>query len=143
LAERNLRRFPGIHVVQGDTFRLPFDSGQFDVGVATLTLHHFGDEEACQVLRELGRVAGSLVVVSDLQRSWGAYLGARLLAATVWRRNPYTRHDGPVSVKGGFTVGELLELGDRAGFVDLKVVTHLPFRHTLTAQPGNGVHARP
>jgi len=143
LARRNLRRSPGIHVVQGDAFRLPFFSGQFDVVLASLTLHHFGDDAARQVLGELGRVAGKRVVVSDLQRSWGAYIGARLLAATVWRWNPYTRHDGPVSVQRGFTAGELLELGGQAGFVDMKVVTHLPFRHTLTAEPRNRAHGKP
>jgi len=140
LAKRNLRRSSGIHVVQGDAFRLPFFPGQFDVVLASLTLHHFGDDAARRVLRELGRVAGRRVVVSDLQRSWGAYIGALLLAATVWRRNPYTRHDGPVSVRRGFTARELLELGGEAGFVDMKVKTHFPFRHTLTACPPSGVH---
>ncbi len=142
LAEKNLRKLPGIHVVRGDIFRLPFDSGQFDVVVASLTLHHCGDEEARLALRELGRVAGKRVVVSDLQRSWSAYLGARLLAATAWRRNPYTRHDGPVSVLRGFTAGELVELGEQAGLVDMKVVTHLPFRHTLTADTRGGAYGR-
>ncbi|MCJ7628421.1 MAG: methyltransferase domain-containing protein, partial [Longimicrobiales bacterium] len=44
LAQKNLRSFPGIHVVQGDGVRLPFPRGRFDVVLATLTLHHFGDE---------------------------------------------------------------------------------------------------
>ncbi|MCJ7630300.1 MAG: methyltransferase domain-containing protein [Longimicrobiales bacterium] len=143
LAEENLRGLPGIHVVQGDALRLPFSSGQFDVAVATLTLHHFGDEGAGRVLRELGRIAGSLVVVSDLQRSWGAYLGARLLAATVWRHNPYTRHDGPVSVQRGFTALELATLGEESGLVDAKVMTQFPFRHTLVARPGEDGHVHP
>ena len=142
LASRNLRGSSGIHVVQGNAFHLPFFPGQFDVVLASLTLHHFDDDAARLVLRELGRVAGERVVVSDLQRSWGAYIGARLLAATVWRRNPYTRHDGPVSVQRGFTAGELMELGGEAGFGDMKVVTHIPFRHTLTAEPRNSAYGQ-
>jgi len=143
LAKRNLGSSTGIHVVQGDAFRLPFFPGQFDVGIATLTLHHFSDEGARQVLRELGRIASKRVVVSDLQRSRGAYIGARLLAATVWRRNPYTRHDGPASVQGGFTAGELVRLGQEAGLVNMEVRTDLPFRHTLTAHPPSGAYGRP
>ena len=140
LARGNLPGRSGMHVVQGDALRLPFASRTFDVVIATLTLHHFADEPALEVLRELGRVARERVVVSDLQRSWGAYLGSRLLAATVWRGNPYTRHDGPVSVGRGFTAGELLELGNRAGVLDMELETHLPFRHTLTAKTRDWAH---
>jgi hypothetical protein len=43
------------------------------------------------------------------------YAGARLLAATWWRRNRLTRHDGPLSVLRSFTRAELQQLAVRAG----------------------------
>jgi hypothetical protein len=45
--------------------------------------------------------------VNELERNWQNYAGARLLAATLWRNSPHTRHDGPVSVLRAFTKDEL------------------------------------
>lgn len=127
-----------MEIVRADAFRLPFADNAFDAVVATLTLHHFHDEDAVRVLEEMIRVARQQVVVSDLERSWPAYLGARLLAATVWRNNPYTRHDGPISVQRGFKRGELEDLGRQVALEDLRVSVHLPFRLTLAGAPATG-----
>jgi hypothetical protein len=83
------------------------------------------------VLRELDRVARCGVVVTDLYRSRPALLGARLLAATVWRRHPVTRHDGPRSVVAAFTPRELEELAAAAGMAGARVHRHPVFRVAL------------
>ena len=140
-AQRTFGAREEVHVLRADALRLPFPDGSFDVAMAVLTLHHFADEEIVQAMAELGRVARRRVVVSDLERSPGAYLGARLLAATVWRRNRYTRNDGPASVRRGFTARELRDLGARAGLVDMDLRNHLLFRHTLVARGGPGAAA--
>ncbi len=55
------------------------------------------------------------VLLGDLRRSALGYLGARVLAATLWRRHRYARHDGPVSVRRAYTVEEAREMLAAAG----------------------------
>ena len=43
-----------------------------DIVTCSQVLHHFADGEAACLLREVHRVAPSLVVVADLRRSWVA-----------------------------------------------------------------------
>ncbi|MGH7502703.1 MAG: methyltransferase domain-containing protein [Longimicrobiales bacterium] len=96
-----------IHVACATTFALPFPDRTFDIVLMSLTLHHFNESGCAHAVREMARVAKDLVIVHELERSWAHYLGARLLAATLWRRSPFTRHDGPVSVLRAFTPPEL------------------------------------
>lgn len=125
----------GVRLVRGDALGLPFRAGAFDASFATLTLHHFSDRRAVAVVAEMVRVSRERVVVSDLERSLLCWLGARLLAATRWRRDPITRHDGPLSVRRSFTPAELERIGRRAGLEESRVVRHVPFRLVLTGRP--------
>jgi ubiquinone/menaquinone biosynthesis C-methylase UbiE len=124
-------REQGLPTVRGDALRLPFAPGSVDVAICTLTLHHFPDEEAVRLLREMKRVARDRVLVSDLERSRLNHLGARVLAHTLWRTNRLTRHDGPLSVLRSFTAPELLELGRRAGLRRPVVRRYMPWRLVL------------
>lgn len=124
-----------LRLVRGDARRLPLATDSADVVICTLTLHHFDDGTATRVVREMGRVARSLVVVNDLHRSRAGYWAARLLAATWWRGNRFTRHDGPLSVLRSFTPAELEAVGRRAGLRHPTVRSHLPFRLLLTGEP--------
>ncbi len=123
-----------IHVVQADGLRLPLATNSVDVSIAVLTLHHFTEAAGRALLAEMARVATRAVLVSDLERSIPAWIGARLLSATVWRRNPITRHDGPLSVLRAFTLAELVELGRATGW-RVRADRHPLFRLTLVATP--------
>jgi len=131
LARAHTAHDPDVEVAPADALRLPFDDGEFDFALCSTTLHHFEGEQAAQVLRELDRVAARGVVVNDLRRSAAALLGARLLAATVWRGSRLTRHDGPLSVRRAFTVPELRETARAAGLKGVRVRSHVPFRLSL------------
>ncbi|MBW3534481.1 MAG: methyltransferase domain-containing protein [Gemmatimonadetes bacterium] len=120
-----------VEAVRGDALRLPFPDGAFDAAYTVLTLHHFEGDDAVRVVAEMARVSRGLVLVNDLERTRLAHLGARLLAATVWRGNRLTRHDGPLSVLRSFTPAELLDVGRRAGLHDVRVRRHAPFRLVL------------
>lgn len=133
-----LGRGAGFTLVRGDALALPFCDGAFDVVCCTLTLHHFRDEDAVRLVSELGRVARRTVLVSELERHRLAYLSARVLARTLWRRNRVTRHDGPLSVLRAFTPTELLEIGRRGGLREPRVRRHFPFRLVLEGGPGTG-----
>ncbi|MEX0935983.1 MAG: methyltransferase domain-containing protein [Gemmatimonadota bacterium] len=122
-------------LIRADAEDLPFSDDSFDVAAATLTLHHLSDPACEAVLAEMARVSRIAVLVSDLERSRLHYLGARLLSATVWRRDPLTRYDAPLSVRRSFTRPELEELAARAPFRSAVVKRHFPFRLLLEGRP--------
>ena len=125
----------GVRLVRGDGLRLPFRTGAFDVVHMGMTLHHMDGEALTALLREAGRVArGGRILVGELERNVPHYLGARILAATVWRSNPVTRHDGPLSVLRAFTPAELLELARRATLRSPSVHRHPLYRLVLRAE---------
>ena len=126
---------PGVAWVQADGRRLPLDDGAADIVTCVLTLHHFARSEAVRLLRELARVARLRVVVSDLERSRAHWVGARLLAATLWRGNRLTRADGPTSVLRGWTRDELRSVMDEAGLEDVRVHRHVPWRLVASGRP--------
>lgn len=99
-----------IEIVEGDALALPFGDRTFDIAMCNTTLHHFEPADAARVIAEMARVARWGVVVTDLSRSRLALFGARLLATTVWRTHPVTRHDGPASVRAAFTPAEMATL---------------------------------
>lgn len=135
LARAHTAAEPAITVEPADALRLPYADGAFDVVLLSTALHHFDDERDCiRVLREMRRVSRIGWIVNDLARSRPALLGARLLAATVWRTHPVTRHDGPLSVRRSFTPVELRALAAKAGFANARVQAHFPFRLALVVE---------
>lgn len=125
-------RHPEQPFVAADALRLPFPDDAFDVVVSFLTLHHFDDPTATAFLGEMGRVSSGLVLISDLERTRLNYLGARLMAATLWRRNRLTRNDGPLSVLKSFRPDELLAIGRAAGISEVRVRRHFFYRLVLS-----------
>ncbi len=105
----------GFAVVRGDARALPFQDRRFDVTICSTFLHHLAPRDAVIVLREMARVSGLGMVVSDLRRGVLGYLAAETLARTVWRRHSYSRHDGPVSMRAAFTPEEARGLARAAG----------------------------
>lgn len=141
LHERTLRtaaerttQDPAVRLARADGLQLPFETGAFHVALLSMTLHHMEESDLVAALRELARAArGGCVLVAELERCLPNYLGARLLGATIWRRNPVTRHDGPLSVRRAFTRDELLELATTAGLGAPLVHRHPFFRLVLLA----------
>jgi ubiquinone/menaquinone biosynthesis C-methylase UbiE len=125
---------PDVQVEEADALALPFGEGAFDLVLCNTALHHFDEEDAVRVLREMDRVARHGVVVSDLRRTRTGLLGARLLAATFWRNHPITRHDGVLSVRRAFTPAELRRLAAAAGLEGARVRAPSFFRLSLVAE---------
>lgn len=136
IARRQSADFPEISFALADVRALPFADRAFDVTLLSLTLHHLDPDDILTALRELARTARRAIIVGELERGRAAYLGARILAATVWRRNRLTRHDGPISVLRAFTPAELLDLARRAGLHEPRVHRHPLFRLVLVAGAG-------
>jgi SAM-dependent methyltransferase len=91
IARRRVADRAAISIGAADALALPYSDRSFDVVLLSLTLHHFEGADQLRALREAG------------------------LAATRWRRNRLTRHDGPLSVLRAFTTAELRELAAAAG----------------------------
>jgi ubiquinone/menaquinone biosynthesis C-methylase UbiE len=110
LLDRKRSHLPsdGVSCVVGDTLRLPFHEGAFDVVSCSLLLHHFGPEEIVGFAREALRVCRRAVLVNDLIRSRIhlalVYLGLPLF------RSRLTSHDAPASVRAAYTREEMRRL---------------------------------
>lgn len=135
IARRRCLAEPAIRLVLAHALELPFADGSHDLVLLSLVLHHLEGDDQRAALREAARVARRAVVVGELRRSRPALAGARLLAATAWRGNRLTRHDGPLSVLRAFTVAELAALGAEAGLTGVRVSRHPLFRLVLTGRP--------
>src|SRR5436853_6356523 len=126
------REFPEISSVQADGFAIPFSHDAFDYVIQSLTLHHFNDESAVRILREMNRVAKRGLFVIDLHRNAIAYF----LYTTVghlFLHNRLIREDGALSILRSFKPDELEEIGRKAGLDRVKVEKHFPSRLVLSA----------
>jgi SAM-dependent methyltransferase len=104
---------------------------RFDVVVCSLFLHHLDEEAARELLSSMRQAARHLVMVNDLERSRVGYVlavaGSRLLS-----RSRIVHVDGPLSVRGAFSLKEVLALAQRAGLDGATVVRRWPCRYLLT-----------
>ncbi len=110
-----------INAVQCDALRLPFADNSFEYVFCSLFLHHLDDNQAVDLLREMGRVAACRIFVIDLNRHPTAYYLYKFLAAIFLQR--FTREDGALSILRSFTPEEMLDLAEKAGLNDV-TVTH-------------------
>ena len=135
LARPSLERIQRLRLALVDPERLPYQNETFDVGHASLVIHHLDEEPAVRFLAELGRVSRRGVVINDLHRGelglFGAWLVGRFLT-----RNHYTRHDSLLSVRRAYTIAETEALLRRAGLepVDRRT-TAFGQRYAIVAVP--------
>ena len=124
--------FPEISSVQGSGLMLPFPDAAVDYVISSLTLHHFDDEGAVSILREMGRVARRAIFVIDLHRNPMAYFFYTTLGHIILH-NRLLREDGALSILKSFTPDELKKLGQQAGLKHVTVEKHFPSRLVLIA----------
>jgi SAM-dependent methyltransferase len=133
IARRRTLDVDAVEIGAADALDLPYRNDAFDVVLLSLTLHHFEHADQVRALREAARVARRSIIVNELERCRPNYWGARLLAATRWRGNRLTRHDGPLSVLRAFTPAELASLAAEAGLGECTVDRRYFFRLVLRA----------
>ena len=104
----------GLTLAVGDGRGLAYPDDAFHIAHSSLVVHHLEPDQAVAFLRELGRVASIGVIVNDLTRATVHWLAARAIGR-VCTGNPYTRHDGPLSVRRAYTPAEMRDLLERAG----------------------------
>lgn len=121
---------PGLRFKQADTIADPLPEG-FDVIVCSLFLHHLTESDAISLLTSMSQVARLGFAVSDLRRTtlgwWIAQLACRTLS-----RSPVVHYDGPRSVEGAFTLGEMRNLCEAAGLETAEIKKCWPWRMLIT-----------
>ncbi len=126
------RSFSEISSVQADGLLLPFADNSFDYVIQSLTLHHFDDDGAVRILREMGRVAARGIFVIDLHRNPIAYYFYTTIGRLILH-NRLLREDGALSILRSFKPAELEEIGRKAELANVKVEKHFPSRLILSA----------
>jgi ubiquinone/menaquinone biosynthesis C-methylase UbiE len=132
IARRAANGMGAIHVVVADASALPLADGSVDVALFTTALHHLDPPAAVHALRELDRVSRRGFIVTDLRRSWPAYVAARFIALTVLR-HPLTRADGPLSVLRSYTIREAWGLVEAARLSQVEITRRPLFRFAMVA----------
>jgi len=122
VAHPEIATTPGLSLALADGLGLPYPDASFDVVHASMVLHHLEAPEVVAFVREMRRVASRGIVVNDLARSRHAWIGAWLLTRTI-ATGRYTRNDGPLSVRRGWTRAEMVALLDQAGLVPVATLT--------------------
>jgi ubiquinone/menaquinone biosynthesis C-methylase UbiE len=130
-AARARPRDPRLSIVQADVLDLPFDDGSFDYALTSMFLHHLPDDDVVRVLTSMSRVARRGIIAADLIRNRRAYAWITLFTLLA---NPMLRHDARVSVRQGFTRGEILALRDHAGIGFARFYRHFGHRLVLAGQ---------
>lgn len=130
--------FLEISSVQASGLVLPFPDRSVDYVISSLTLHHFDDEGAVGILREMGRVAARGVFVIDLHRNPMAYFFYTTVGHLILH-NRLLREDGALSILKSFKLHELERLGHDAGLANVTVEKHFPSRLVLRASTNGNV----
>jgi hypothetical protein len=110
----------GVTPIVGDLRHLPLRPASVDIAIVSLVLHHVTRQEAVALVTQLNAVARIGVVIADLRRSAMAQIGFDL-AARLLRLHEGTRQDGVLSIKHGFTAGELASIVTDAGVSQVAV----------------------
>lgn len=120
-SENNLEK------INSDAFNLPIKNNVCDIVHAALFLHHFTFEELQKLLIEFLRVARKGIIINDLQRSYFALLGIKILTA-LFSKSQMVKNDAPLSVKRGFTKQEIIKLLSDIGLSNFVIKKKWAFR---------------
>jgi 2-polyprenyl-3-methyl-5-hydroxy-6-metoxy-1,4-benzoquinol methylase len=131
-AQERARGVRGLTIEHATLAEIAGSGRRFDYVTASLVLHHVAAGRETETLLALDRLATRGLVISDLKRSWLALAGVGLLARVAG--NAVVRHDGPLSVRRAFTVGELRALARECGLGYLEARSEGPFRVSLSGE---------
>lgn len=129
--DKNLRVLIGsnnsLGKINSDAFELPFKNNSCDIVHIALFLHHFTEDEIQKLLKEFLRISKRGIIINDLQRSYLALVGIKLLTI-LFSKSIMVKNDGPLSVKRGFTKSELINLLYDAGVSNFAIKWKWAFR---------------
>lgn len=129
--DKNLRALSNsknnLKKINSDAFNLPVKNNVCDIVHAALFLHHFTFEELEKLLIEFLRISSKGIIINDLQRSYFAFLGIKVLTV-IFSKSQMVKNDAPLSVKRGFRKKELLKLFEDVGITNFVIKKKWAFR---------------
>ena len=129
LARKQGADYPEITFIHADALRFT-DPLTYDLVHCSLALHHFSEEDAVRLLRNMRELSHDKVLVSDLDRNPVTQLSVWLLTACLFRE-PMTRHDARLSVRRAFSFREFTSLARAAGWENFGHRRFLPARQAM------------
>ena len=133
LARRASAEYPEIVCTRADVLSFG-GTGEYDLVICSLALHHFSNEDAVRLLRRCRELSRRFVLVSDLRRGLLMRVGVYLLTALIFR-DRMTRADGRVSARRAFSFRELCELARSAGWNEFGAGTFGFARQAIWIEP--------
>lgn len=120
--------YPNISYQCLDVFTEDFKRIKYDIALATLTLHHFKDNEIVALVDVMKNNASVGIVINDLQRSRLAY---RLFQGIclLFGLNRMSREDGLISILRGFKKPELQKFSEKLGLKNYTIQWKWAFRY--------------
>ncbi len=112
-----------------DVVRDPLPT-EFDALMCSLFLHHLDETDAVALLRKMRDVNPRLILVNDLERGRFNYLSV-WVASRLFSRSRVVHVDGPLSIRGAFTVSEMRAMAETAGLTGGTVQARFPCRMLL------------
>ena len=116
-----------IPKINSDAFYLPFKNNSYDLVHVALFLHHFNEDQIKKLLNEFLRISKNGIIINDLQRSYLALLGIKLLTI-LFSKSEMVKHDAPISVKRGFSKSDLINLFNEQNIANYTIKRKWAFR---------------
>ncbi|HSL87764.1 MAG TPA: methyltransferase domain-containing protein [Ignavibacteriaceae bacterium] len=125
---RSLKIFPNSTIkINSDAFNIPIKDENCDVVHLSLFLHHFNEAEIKLLIEECMRICRKGVIINDLQRSYLALLGIKILTS-LFSKSELVKNDAPLSVKRGFKKTDLVRLFAECGICNYVIKPKWAFR---------------
>jgi ubiquinone/menaquinone biosynthesis C-methylase UbiE len=125
---RSLKIFPNSTIkINSDAFNIPIKNTECDVVHLSLFLHHFNETDIKLLLDECMRICRKGIIINDLQRSYLAFLGIKILTG-LFSKSELVKNDAPLSVKRGFKKNDLVRLFADCGISNYLIKRKWAFR---------------
>ena len=124
-----------LQLVQANALALPFAPRSFDIALCSLAFHHLGFDSSVRVLAAMDVLTTRGFIVSDLHRDRLSLWGVHAVLALA-RAHPFTRHDGPASVRRAFTAAEYRKMIALSGARRVRLSRPWYFRAALVQDKG-------
>ena len=112
-----------------DVLNDPLPTG-FDAFTCSLFLHHLDEPDVVALLSNLREANPKVILVNDLERSRFNY-AAVWVASRLFSRSRVVHVDGPLSIRGAFTVSEMQSMAEAAGVRGATVRASFPCRMVM------------
>jgi len=128
LARDKSSGYTNISFLQEDILKLSPDRFKSDIILCTLTLHHFNNAQILVFLKQFLRLAGTGIIINDLERSRLSYQLFKIFSG-IFIKSPVAKYDGLISIRSSFRKSNLEEFSKELKIKDSLVSWKWAFRY--------------